>query len=158
MNKSNTSDSHCASHGWLDTFAISISIVCAVHCLLTPVLVVLLPIITTTFWVHKDFHLWMLLFVLPTTSLAVFLGCRRHRDKFVMGLSATGLVCLFTVSIYESAFHINKVLQHGGECVQCMHAGHFKLTTLANILGGLLLVSAHFRNYRLCRRLQCTHD
>lgn len=161
MYKKNSSNYQCASHGWLDTLAISMSIICAIHCLLTPILVVLLPILATTFWVHKDFHLWMLFFVLPTTSLAVFLGCKKHRDKFVVGLSAIGLGSLFAVAIFESVFHVNQVLQHDSNCLHCMHDGlngHFNITALINILGGLFLASAHFRNYRLCRRLRCTHD
>ena len=153
--------SRCSSHGWLDSLAISMSVVCAVHCLLTPLLIILFPILTTTFWVHQDFHLWMLFFVLPTTSLAVFLGCRKHRDKLVMGLSAAGLACLFAVSLYESFFHANGLLQQGAECLHCAQAGikdHLRMTTFANILGGILLASAHVRNYRLCRRAHCTHD
>ena len=156
-----TSKSQCSTHGWLDSLAISMSVICAVHCLLTPLLVVLFPILTTTFWVHQDFHLWMLLFVLPTTSLAVFLGCRKHKNKFVMGLSAAGLACLFAVSLYESLSHANQLSQHSSECLQCIQGGvkdHFSVTTFANILGGILLASAHVCNYRLCRRSQCTHD
>ena len=155
------SKSECSSHGWLDSLAISMSVICAIHCLLTPLLVILFPILTTTFWVHRDFHLWMLFFVLPTTSLAVFLGCRKHKDKFVMALSSTGLACLFAVSLYESLFHANQLMQHSSECLQCAQGGinnHFTATTYANILGGVLLASAHVRNYRLCRRSRCTHD
>lgn len=154
-------NSHCSSHGWLDSLAISMSVICAVHCLLTPLLVVLFPILATTFWVHQDFHLWMLFFVLPTTSLAVFLGCRKHKDRFVAGFSAIGLACLFATSLYESAFHVNQLFQHGAQCTQCTHGelrNNFNLTTLVNILGGCLLAGAHIRNYRLCRRSQCTHD
>ena len=158
---SNTSKSRCATHGWLDSLAISMAVVCAVHCLLTPVLIILFPILTTTFWVQENFHLWMLLFVLPTTGFAMFLGCRKHRDRFVIGLSAFGLVCLFAVSIYESFFHFSQMLQHSSECTKCMQGGwnnHLDLTTFANLLGGFLLAGAHVRNYRLCRRLQCSHD
>ena len=125
----NTSKSQCSTHGWLDSLAISMSVICAVHCLLTPVLVIVFPIVTTTFWVHQDFHLWMLFFVLPTTSLAVFLGCRKHRDKFVVSLSAAGLCCLFAVSLYESFY----MLQHGSHCIHCVHgesSGHFSLKTM----------------------------
>jgi hypothetical protein len=157
----NTSKSQCSTHGWLDSLAISMSVICAVHCLLTPILVVLFPIITTTFWVHHNFHLWMLLFVLPTTSFAVFLGCRKHRDKFVIGLSSVGLGCLFVVSLYESFFHMSHVFQHGVECAQCSQGSfkdHLTMTTFTNILGGILLASAHVRNYCLCRRLKCEHD
>ena len=60
-------------NGLLDKLAIGMAGICAVHCLLTPVLVVLLPIVATSFFVHKDFHLWMLFGVLPTTLFAVFM-------------------------------------------------------------------------------------
>ena len=82
----NASKGH--GHGWLDSLAISMSLICAVHCLLTPVLIALLPIISTTFWVHENFHLWMVFLVVPTTSLAVFMGCRQHKDKFVAMLGS----------------------------------------------------------------------
>ena len=155
------SKSERSSHGWLDSLAISMSVICAVHCLLTPLLVILFPILTTTFWVHRDFHLWMLFFVLPATSLAVFLGCRKHRDRFVMALSFTGLACLFAVALYESLFHGSQLLQHSSVCLHCVQGetnNHFTVTTYANILGGVLLASAHIRNYCLCRRSDCTHD
>jgi hypothetical protein len=45
-------------------------VICGIHCLVTPLLLVALPILATTFWVDQNFHLWMLLLVLPTTSLA----------------------------------------------------------------------------------------
>ena len=157
----NASKSRCSTHGWLDSLAISMSVICAIHCLLTPVLIVLFPILATTFLVNQNFHLWMLFFVLPTTSLAIFLGCRKHRDAFVVGLSAFGLVCLCSVLVYESFFHFNQVLQHSTACAKCSTGGFksfFSATTLVNLSGGLLLASAHVRNYYLCRHLRCTHD
>lgn len=155
------SKSQCSSHGWLDSLAISMSIICAVHCLVTPVLVVVFPILTTTFWVDSNFHLWMLFFVLPTTSIAMFLGCRKHRDKLVIGLSAIGLICLFSTLIYESFIYADALLQHSHVCDKCAgdsQRGYLNATTIVNILGGLFLASGHVRNYYLCRRLKCTHD
>ena len=70
-------------HGWIDSMAIGLSVLCAVHCLLTPVLLVLFPVIASTFWVERDFQLWMLFCVLPTTCIAIFLGCQlRSLDCF----------------------------------------------------------------------------
>ena len=53
------------------------------------VLIALLPIISTTFWVHENFHLWMVFLVCP--SLAVFMGCRKHKNKMVVFLSTLGV-------------------------------------------------------------------
>ena len=75
------------TRGWLDKLAISMAAVCAVHCLLTPVIIVLLPIVATSFFVHQDFHLWMLFLVIPTTSLAIGMGCRKHKDLSLIHIS-----------------------------------------------------------------------
>lgn len=77
-----------------------------------------------------------------------------------MGLSAVGLMCLFAICLYELFFHTGHPL-HSTQCLKCTNgdiASQFTLTTYVNILGGILLASAHVRNYRLCRRSQCEHD
>jgi hypothetical protein len=43
--------------GWLDKLAISMAVLCAIHCLIVPVLIVAVPLISTTFFVHENFHL-----------------------------------------------------------------------------------------------------
>ena len=151
----------CGSHGWLDSLAISMSVVCAVHCLLTPVLLALLPIISTTFWVHENFHLWMVFLVVPTTSAAVFMGCRKHKDRAVAGLSITGLSFILFVAVYQYSFHVANPTVDCGVCPSCAQLGFgsaFNVTTILNSLGGLFLASGHFRNYKLCRRADCNHS
>ena len=145
-------------HGWLDSLAISMSIICAVHCLLTPVLLALLPIISTTFWVHENFHLWMVFLVVPTTSLAVFMGCRQHKDKIVAILGFLGLACIVGVAIYQYSFHAAQPLADCGVCPVCSQQGSGSFlnpTTIFNCSGGLFLAFAHFRNFRLCRSAKC---
>lgn len=160
----NAATSTCQNHGWLDRLAIGMAAVCAVHCLLTPILVIALPIIATSFFVHQDFHLWMILLVLPTTSFAVFMGCRKHKDKLVAVLSAVGLSILVFALVQERLHYVAhaEATSHAVSCESCsrdlreepipMHAGAW-----FNTLGGLLLASAHIRNYRLCRKSRCEH-
>lgn len=155
------SESHCHSHGWLDSLAIGMSMICAVHCLLTPILIACLPIIATTFWVHENFHLWMILFVLPTTSAAIFMGCRKHKDKAVFLLSMIGLCLLVSIVIYEVTFHSDIILKEHVHCVRCMDkegGSIFAASTLLNVLGGVFLASGHIRNYLLCRKSNCIHE
>lgn len=157
MNLENTTTRR--SYGWLDSLAIGMSLLCAVHCLLTPILIVFLPIIATTFWVHQDFHLWMVLFVVPTTSAAVFMGCRKHRDKAVLILSMLGLVCLVSIAGYETWLHADSNATEAPHCPHCVaQSKQAWLTpgTLINVLGGMLLASAHGRNFLLCRKSSCS--
>lgn len=145
------------THNWVDGIAITMAMVCAVHCLLTPVLITLLPLIATTFFVDKYFHLWMLLLVLPTTTFALFMGCRKHKDKIVLGLGTAGLLLLTAAVTYE-------MLAQGAthhECAHCTAAATdtWPSPTLAfNVFAGLIIAGAHFRNFRLCRKDACKHD
>jgi hypothetical protein len=91
----------------LDRIAISMAVICGIHCLVTPVLLVALPILATTFWVDENFHLWMILLVIPTTSLALWSGCRRHKDKWVLAAGAMGLGILVMAIMAERVSKAN---------------------------------------------------
>lgn len=160
----NTVASNSRRHGWLDHLAIGMAAVCAIHCLLAPILIMALPIIATTFIVHQDFHLWMIFFVLPTTGLAIFMGCRNHKDRVVVALSAIGLSVLLFALINERMHYAGEgdAVGAASDCEICsrditaepipMHAGVW-----LNAVGGLFLASAHIRNFRLCRKSSCCH-
>ncbi len=83
------------------------AVICGIHCLVTPVLLVALPILATTFWVDENFHLWMILLVIPTTSLALWSGCRRHKDQWVLAAGAMGIGILITAIIVERVSKAN---------------------------------------------------
>ncbi len=153
-----------APQSLLDKLAIGLAGVCAVHCLLTPVLVVLLPIVATSFFVHEDFHLWMLFGVLPTTTLAVFMGCRKHKDRWVGLFSVVGLCLLVSVVVSERMHNASHGAAVAGEahCEDCARDLSesplpVKKAAWVNTVGGLFLVGAHVRNFRLCRRRGCCH-
>ena len=145
----NSIKSHC-----FDQFAIFLSVTCAIHCLFTPILIIFLPIVGTTFFADANFHLWMLYLVIPTTAIAIFLGCKKHKDKIVITLSALGLLIVTASTIYQYSLQADS-----GDCVICMSGGHSISNPLVwvNILAGALLISAHMRNYKLCRADNCKH-
>jgi hypothetical protein len=105
--------------------------------------------------------MWMILFVVPTTSAAVFMGCRKHKDKAVFLLGMLGLALLVSIAAYETLFHTELALSAHAHCQQCVATseGNFLTPrTIVNVMGGILLASAHVRNYLLCRKADCTHD
>jgi hypothetical protein len=128
--------------------------------MVTPILVAVLPVIASTFWVHKDFHLWMLLFVVPMALFSLFLGCRKHKSRLVLMLGLIGLGFLVSVAVYESVFHSTLVQQEHAHCVHCMQreSGNFLNTvTILNLTGAFFLTCAHGRNFILCRRADSCH-
>ncbi len=161
------------NRGWLDKVAIMMAVVCGIHCLVTPVLLVALPILGTTFWANGDFHLWMFALVVPTTLLAVFSGCRKHKDRMVALFAATGLLILGSATAMESFAGHGETgdLAMAAECaeaaccaVEPIHDGEsgaslvwasLSTEALLNLTGGLFLIAGHIRNFRLCRSRQC---
>ena len=152
-------------HGWLDHLAIGMAAVCAIHCLLTPILIMALPIIATSFFVHQDFHLWMIFLVLPTTVFAVFTGCRNHKDRVVLTLSAIGLSVLLFALIQERVHYASEgdAAVSSVDCEICSRDLSaepipMQASVWLNAIGGFFLASAHIRNFRLCRKSSCGHD
>ena len=96
-------DMKTLSRSFLDQTAIALAVICGIHCLVTPILLVGLPLLATTFWVDENFHLWMLLLVIPTTALAMGSGCRRHKDKWVLALASVGIGFLIVALVTERA-------------------------------------------------------
>lgn len=125
----------------LDKFGIFLSGVCIVHCLVTPIAVTLLPIITLSSFVEDVlFHKLMLWLVLPTSCAALFIGCRKHRDLLIAGTGIAGMLVLTIV-----AFYGHDLLSETGERV-------------ASTVGGLILAFSHYLNYRACQKIVCKDE
>ena len=121
----------------LDRAAISISALCILHCLATPVLLIAIPVISSTFLADEQFHRVLVAIILPVSVIAFSLGCRRHRDSVVLVLGGIGLFFLILVAAVG-----HDLLGEFGEKV-------------GTIISGLILAAAHVRNYYLCRNEKC---
>lgn len=122
----------------LDRFAIFLSGICLVHCLLAPVVLTLLPIFSLTTLVEDIvFHQLMLWIVVPTSVVALFLGCKKHRRWQIAVSGGLGIIVLFAV-----AFMGHDLLSIQAE-------------KIATTLGGLLLALSHYLNYRACQSISC---
>ncbi len=123
----------------IDKLAIGLSMACAAHCVLTPVALVLLPALAATPLGSEQFHIWMLVVVLPTSLIAVGMGCRRHRDAFVLAVALIGISLLvLAVAVGDALFG----------------AWGDRVLTL---VGSGFVAAAHVRNYRRCRQAGCAH-
>lgn len=120
----------------LDRFAIALSGLCVIHCLLTPLAVVFFPMLIATSGIGEGLHWLLLLFILPTSLLALFMGCLHYRDGLALILGLAGLSQLVVVSFLGTEFL--------GE------AGKQFLT----IIGSTALILGHIRNRRVCCQCQ----
>lgn len=121
----------------IDKAAIGLSLVCAIHCLLLPIAVVMLPALAGTTIGDERFHQWMLWAVIPFSLFALTMGCRRHRDLRVLIPGLPGLA-LLTLSVLFG----HDLLGQAGE-------------KIASLTGASLIAISHLRNHALCRRSQC---
>src|SRR5690606_21471486 len=117
--------------GRWDRFGIFLSSVCAVHCLLTPLLVLSLPFLGEIFE-HQGVHVGLAFFVIPVASYAFVSGYKHHRHKLVLLM---GLFAAFLVGAASLMPH-SWVEYHDLDVV--------------TILGSVLLLVSHILNRRAC--------
>ena len=116
------------------------SAACALHCLLLPTLLVAGTVIPGSFLGGESFHFATLGVILPSAVLAFALGCWRHKDRWVLLLGIAGLLgMLLAVTV------LHDVVGETGERV-------------ATLSSAALLITAHLRNFKLCRACDCEHD
>ena len=75
-----------------DKLGIGLSIVCAFHCIFTPVLMVFLPIMGRYYLAHPLFHIVLALLILPVGTYSFWQGFRHHRNGKVFGFGIPGLL------------------------------------------------------------------
>ncbi len=122
----------------LDFLGALASTACAVHCLLTPVVIALLPLLGASFWAAPwlENSVVVLAIVLGLTSLLH--GYSHHRQFRALGLLLGGIVLL--------------VIGRWG----IGHTAQFWETTLV-VLGGIAVAGAHLINRRLCQVCDTCH-
>lgn len=120
-----------------DKTAISLSIVCALHCLALPSLLVILPSLTALNLADEMVHLWMLVAVIPISIYALTMGCRKHKRLSIMLLGLVGLAVLIAAALLG-----HDILGETGEKTV--------VTT-----GAFIIAVSHWQNHQLCRRLNC---
>lgn len=123
----------------LDRLAITASALCALHCIAAPLLLVIFPSLLALPVGDHFYHILMVWFVIPTSSIAVLLGCTRHKDTAVLVLAFFGITGLAISATYG-----HDLLGEIGE-------------KLATLTATFLLIAAHWRNYSLCRNDSCDH-
>lgn len=118
----------------LDKSAITLSALCVIHCLLLPVLIVLLPSLAATGLDNEMFHIMMVTLVLPISIYALTMGCKKHKKQSVAYTGVIGLLILVAALVFGES--------HLGE------AGEKLWTTI----GSVIISIAHIRNFKLCQQ------
>lgn len=114
-----------------DKIGIFLSGLCAVHCLVTPLLLLTLPVLGQAFE-EESVHLIMALFVAPVGGFAFWSGYKHHKKAKVLALGILGILLIAGASVAPHSW--------------VEFFGHDLIT----IFGSILLISAHVLNRRAC--------
>ncbi len=117
----------------LDTVGISISAICAIHCLALPIVLVAFPVLGGTLLTDEQFHRLLVFLIVPTSVLAILLGRLQHPDRWVAGWITAGVLLILVAAFWAH--------EHAAAWVD----------TALSVAGGFLLAIGHGRNFWLCR-------
>ena len=120
-----------------DKTAISLSALCLVHCLLVPSFLVFLSGYVSLSYNNELIHYAILFIAIPVSLYALITGVRNHKSFSFLYLGLIGIIFLILA--------VTLGAQIWGE------VGEKALTTI----GALLVAISHFKNYRLCREVEC---
>ena len=116
-----------------DALGIGTSVACAIHCAVLPILVTTLPVFGINI-IHNLFFEWgMITLAFVVGSYSLFHGFVKHHRSFTpILIFSAGFICLVLKQFLVEA----------------------QYTLL--IFAVLLIISAHYYNYRLCHRSKCS--
>lgn len=121
------------TQAFTDKLAISLSLLCALHCLVFPLALIWLPSIAALQLDGESFHIWMLMAVVPTSVYALTMGCKQHKRYQLLIFGVIGLAFLLSAVLLDE-----ELIGHSGE----------KWLT---VIGASIIAIGHFLNFRLCR-------
>ena len=127
----------------IDNLGITISSVCAIHCVLLPAIFIIAPY---SFLASHEFHEALIYFILPCAAVAFTLGCRKHGDIKVALMGSFGIILLASSILLHEIFHSD---EHSEEL----------MTVLITVAGSIMLILSHLRNRKLCLKEEfACHD
>ena len=120
-----------------DKVAATLSILCALHCLFMPAF---LTVSTGIFALSMDneiIHYAILFVAIPISLFALNRGYKNHKIKNLFFIGITGILILFAaIMLPDSAYQE-------------------QLEKALTVLGSILVVYAHYKNYKTCKKIEC---
>ena len=120
-----------------DKTAISLSMICLVHCLLLPSFLVILSGYITLSYDNEFVHYLLLFIAIPISIYALMTGAKNHSSFTYL---VTGLVG--SISLIFAVTMGVELWDESGEIV-------------FTSIGASLVAFSHYKNYKLCREVDC---
>lgn len=126
----------------LDVVAISLSVACAIHCLIMPFALMVMPAFISRIFSDQNFHMYSLITAFIISYSALIVGFRKSSDKKKLLMLATlGLSLMFLGVYLGSESH---------SCCSNHHLHDFELTweSIYTIIGVSIVGYTHYLNWK----------
>lgn len=120
-----------------DRLAMSLSFACILHCLFMPAFLITSVTFASIEFSDELLHYSILFLAIPVSLFALLSGKKNHNNNLIFIVGILGLTVLFLAIFSEGNFY------------------GFPLETLLTIIGSSIVISAHYKNYQICQRLDC---
>ena len=158
-----------------DKLSICLSLCCILHCIALPVIILMIPSFASLWINNEKVHIILVLLAVPISLFAMAKSLRVHHNYKCISLAVIGLSLLVgAIFMHDINFGSeNSHIGHGEAThhEEAGHAGHKEAThheedehehhehggigetleTIFTVLGGLILLGAHFLNIRSIR-------
>lgn len=166
-----------ATSSGADRVGVIASVLCAIHCAVTPFLLLILPTFGKI-WSHPASHWGMALFVVPIAALMMSKGYQRHRRAWIIAIGVTGILLVLagavapylendsealksTASVDGRSVEPSCATQEGGSCTDSCCPSlvaqddgsrrlHIPTASILTTAGGLFLIITHLGNLCCC--------
>ena len=155
-----------------DKLSICLSLCCILHCIALPVIILMIPSFASLWINNEKVHVILVLFAVPISLFAMAKSLRVHHNYKCISLAVIGL-SLLVVAIFMHDINLSSETSHNEyeEATHHEEAGHKEAThheeaehrhhehggigetleTIFTVLGGLILLGAHYLNIRSVR-------
>ena len=121
-----------------DRFAISLSLICLIHCLFAPSFIILTSTFLSFSYDNEFIHKMIVLLAVPISISALSMGYRNHKTISFLPIGIAGLLILILAVLL------------GGNILG--EYGEKGLTLLSSIF----ISYSHYRNYKICIESDCS--
>ena len=144
-----------------DKLSICLSLCCILHCIALPVIILMIPSFASLWINNEKVHVILVLFAVPISLFAMAKSLRVHHNYKCISLAVIGL-SLLVGAIFMHDINFGSESSHIGHEEVTHHEeaehGHHEhggigetLETIFTVLGGLILLGAHYLNIRSIR-------
>ena len=155
-----------------DKLSICLSLCCILHCIALPVIILMIPSFASLWINNEKVHVILVLFAVPISLFAMAKSLRVHHNYKCISLALIGLSLLVgAIFMHDINFGSESHIGHE-EVAHHEEAGHKEAThhdeaehghhehggigetleTIFTVLGGLILLGAHYLNIRLTKK------